>query len=227
MVSAIGTIAAAVIALFLPFVSSRKEWKRQDRFRVEDQKRVEDEWARQDKIRVADELRIKKDRTDVIHEVTSTVDRILAYRTSAIAIFSVDNVYVIGNDAIARINENTKTLFRMLELLEVRSGLTDGALYVTLSAKRLARAVIEQTTAVESRSNPDWSFKIKCLNDQEQLAAMVIKRNRKVRLYAGLTERSGKADEICEKYTSLANKIETARLADLGAPNVDITEDYY
>ena len=207
--SAIGTILAAAVALFLP------------------QRVAKREWARQDGIRVSDLERVEKAKQNVIHEVCSTVDRIVAYEKSALALFATDNVYQVGFEAIARIHENTETLLEMLELLKVRPELTDGALYVAVSSERLAKAVIAQTVAQDATTGANWNARLDALNAFEPLSSMIKVRNLKVRKFANLQNASDGAALILTKYTQLAEAIKISRTADSGAPDIRVTDEYF
>lgn len=207
--SAIGTVLAVVVALILPQYTAMKEW------------------ARQDRLRELDLARTKKATTSVIHEVCSTVDRIVAYRKSAMALFAADNVYHLGFQAMERIHENAKTLLEMLELLKGRSELTDGALYVAVSGRRLAEAVIAQTVPPDPTTGANWISRNHALALFDQLSEMVEARTIKVRRSANLKEESDSAALILAKYTNIADAITASRAADSGAPDLQATNEYY
>lgn len=207
--SAIGTIVAAAVALFLPARTIKKEWSRQDRIRNEDMKRIEN---------------AKK---SVIHEVCSTADRIIAYKKSAIALFSADNVYHVGFEAMIRIHENTKSLLEMLEILKVRTELSDGALYVAVSSIRIADAIIAQTVAPDPVYGINWITRKNALAELDSLSDMIEDRNKRVRRHAGLSETSDGANRILDKYVTLADGIKASRVADDGARNLKVTDEYY
>ncbi|MCW1432017.1 hypothetical protein [Novosphingobium sp. JCM 18896] len=205
--SAIGTVAAAFLAMWLPGRAAQKEWKRQD------------------EIREKDLARAKKEKNDVIREVTSSVARILSYRNAAIAICDADNVYGVGFLAIERINQNSRTYLEMLEILENRPELTDGAIYSAIFAKRIAQVVIEQTSV--SNNGWNWNERSNVLRAYDTVAEMTEARNRKARIDAGCKPDSSVADLIGAKYKAVAEAIAASRKADSGEPIITVTDEYY
>lgn len=125
--SAIGTIGATIVALFLPRRQAIREWARQDKIRQE-------------------EAQASKDFQAANHrEIVSAVDRVLAYREAAIAIFVSEPVYQVGVRAIKRISLNTQILADLITLLQIRPGLSDGAIYSALAAHRIATDIVAST----------------------------------------------------------------------------------
>ena len=208
--SAIGTICATLVALFLPARMAKREWVRQNSIRQED----------------ADQARQKY--TDLQQEVCSTVDRVLAYREAAIEIFDSRPVYWVGKQAIERINLNTSILIEMLEILVIRPELSDGAAYSAVAAKRIAIATKLQTEIVITSwatVDPGWSERIAALSILNDLAQMTGKRIEGVRTHFNLGESKG-AKEIRAKYVPLATAIKEAISKESGEPANSLTEGY-
>jgi hypothetical protein len=208
--SAVGTIAATLVALFLPFRMAKREW------------------ARQDKIRQADAEINQQRRADLQHEVCSAVDRVLAYRDVAIALFKSKPVYWVGIQAIKRVNLNAAILVDVLGLFETRSDLSDGAVYSAVAAKKIAEATVTETTKVLNCfgiSDPGWSERVASLANLDELSAMVKSRADGIRSHYGLGESTG-AKLIRSKYIPLAEAITASMTADSGAPPYDLTGNY-
>jgi hypothetical protein len=209
--SAIGTIAATLVALFLPTQLARREW------------------ARQDSIRQAEADRAEQYLSDTQQEVCSAVDRILAYREAAIAIFDSEPVYFVGIQAVRRINLNTSILQEMLAILENRPDLTDGALYSAVSAKRVAKVTVEETSKVITSwgtLDPCWNQRAAVLENSKELASMAKARSDGVRNHWKLNAESVEAKKIRDKYLPLAAAIKSAKATDSGPPEFDLTLDY-
>lgn len=209
--SAIGTISATLVALFLPIRMAKREW------------------ARQDSIRQAEAHRTQQKLSDTQQEVCSAVDRVLAYREAAIAIFDSKPIYFVGVQAVRRINLNTDILLEMLFILQERPDLSDGALYSAVSARRLATALVEETGQVMSSwgtLDPQWEMRKAALVDWDELASMVKARSDGVRRHWKLNAESSAAQKIRDKYLPLAEAIRTAIAADSGAPDFDLKVDY-
>lgn len=210
-VSAVSTFAATAVALFLPLGLGRREWKRQDRLRQQD---------------AAAE---RKKLVDVRHEVCSAVDRVLAYREAAIALFDSAPVYTVGIDAIAKVRLNTQILSDVLDLLKVRPELSDGAVFSAVAGRTIADAVVRATGLVVDdwgRGDPGWTERKAALEKLDQLAAIAKERNGGVRVHHKLPE-SRSAEEIRQKYLPLSAAIKEAIAADSGAPPNHVAESYY
>ena len=208
--SAVGTIGAIVVALFLPARMAKREW------------------VRQDQIRKADIDGAKRKIADSQHEVCSAVDRVLAYREAAIALFESKPVYWVGIQAIKRINLNSSILLDLLDLLEIRPELSDGTVYSAVAAKRIAAATVDQTGHVLKNfgtNDPGWSQRIAVLSELDELASIAQKRSDGVREYYGLGE-SKSAEEIRFKYLPLSEAIKAAMTADSGEPANNLTSSY-
>ena len=200
--SAIGTFLATAVALFLPLWITRREWERQDRLRQED---------------ITNE---RQKRVDVQHEVCSAVDRVLAYRDAAIALFGSAPVYTVGIEAIAKVQLNTQFLAEVLDLFKCRTELSDGAVYSAVAARKIADAVIRETSYVVYNwgvNDPGWAAREDALRKLDQLAAIAQARSDGVRNHYGLPS-SGSAMHIRQKYLPLAAAIKEAIAADSGAP---------
>ena len=208
--SAIGTIGAIAVALILPVRMAKREW------------------ARQDQIRLADQNSAKQQISGYQQEVCSVVDRILAYRNAAIAIFDSEPIYNVGIQAIKRININTKILLNMLELLQNRPSLSDGSLFAAVAAKRIAEGIAEQTGYVLRDfgiTDPGWPQRYASLLAFEELASIAKLRCDGVRQHFQLGE-SQSAAEIRAKYIPLAEAIIQAKIADSGEPTNNLHASY-
>ena len=208
--SAIGTIGAIAIALILPIKMAKREW------------------ARQDQIRLADQNSTKQLIAGYQQEVCSVVDRILADRDAAIAIFDSQPVYYVGIQAIKRININARILLNMTELLEKRPSLSDGSLFSAVAAKRIAETITEETGSVLKHFgtvDPGWPQRIAALSNLEELASITKLRSDGVREYYGLVE-SQRAAEIRAKYIPLAEAIRQCKIADSGEPDNNLHLSY-
>ena len=166
--------------------------------------------------------------TDTQHEVCSAVDRVLAYRDAAIALFNSKPVYLIGIQAIKRVNLNASILLNMLGLLETRPELSDGAIYSIVAAKKIAEATVSETSKVLNcfgTSDPGWPERVANLSALDELSAMAKRRADGVRKQYSL-DQSGSAEKIRSKYIPLAEAITAALIADSGAPAYDLTQGY-
>jgi hypothetical protein len=210
-VSAVGTLIAIVVALFLPLRQARREWARQDRLRQEDGAS-------------------KRQRlVDARHEVCSAVDRVMAYREVAIALFDSAPVYTVGIDAIRRIQLNTKILVEVLDLLKGRPELSDGAVFSAVAGLKIGAAVIGETTLVLDNwgvNDPAWPARKAALEKLHHLAAIAQERSDAVRAYHGLFK-SDSAGKIREKYLPLSVAIKGAIAAGSDAPENTVAESYY
>lgn len=208
--SAVSTFVATLVALFLPLALSRREQ------------------ARQLSLRAEDSANAMKAIRDVRHEVCSTVDQILAYRTAAIAIMKTEPVYLVGVEAITRIRDNVVILIEVLALLESRSELSDGAVYSAVAGRNVGRALFAQLDPIVEewgQRDPRWSLRVTMVKKLEALAARTRLRTAAVRsdndIGPGET-----AARITEKYGTLADAIEAAKVADSGAPSFDFGTDH-
>lgn len=210
-VSAVGTLIAIVVALFLPGRLARLEWGRQDRLRQED----------------ADSER--QTLVDVRHEVCSAVDRVLAYRQAAIALFDSAPPYTVGIDAITKIQLNTQILTEVLDILKGRPELSDGAVFSAVAGRKIANAVITEATHVVSnwgQGDPGWNARKAALEKLNHLAAIAQERSDLVRARHDLPE-SSSAIKIRQKYLPLSAAIKEAVAADTGAPANIVADSYY
>lgn len=210
-VSAVGTLIATAVALFLPLRLARREWARQDRLRQED---------------VASE---RQKLVDVQHEVCSAVDQVLAYREAAIALFDSAPVYTVGIDAITKVRLNTQILIEVLDLLKGRSELSDGAVFSAVAGRKIADAVIRETAYVIENGGlhePVWTERRAALERLNHLVAIAQERSDGVRRHYDLPA-SGSADKVRQKYLPLAAAIKAAIVADRGAPANTVAESYY
>lgn len=209
-VAAVGTIGATIAALFVPFYFTNREW------------------ARQDRIREADSEAVRARLAETHHEICSTVDRVLAYREAAIAIFDSEPVYHVGLQAVQRINLNSEILLEILELLEVRPDISDGVVYSAVAAKRIAALTVEETGNVLGSwgtKDPRWRERIAVIEEGAALAAMAKERSDAVRNHYGLGE-SKTAAAVRDKYIPLAAAIKAARAID-GEPPVNALAGTY
>lgn len=207
--SAVATVAAVGVALLLPGLMARREWKRRDQERRE-------EWTRQDQLRAAELAERKAERTAVIHEVCSAVDQILAFREAAISLAKTKPPFLEPTQSLARISANTTTLSAMLDVLKKRPELTDGATYSAVAAQRIATIVIEQTKPPYGQTMNDWINRVAALELASLEAGLVEKRVTGVRTYAEL-EPSVSAAKIRAKYEAMRAEI-VAALAEQRAP---------
>ena len=155
--SAVGTIVATLVALFLPAKMAKREWVRQDR------------------IRQADADTAQQERADTQREVCSAVDSVLAYHDVAIALFGSKPVYLVGLQAIKRVNLNSAILLDVLGLFETRSDLSDGAIYSAVAAKKIAEATVMETSKVLDSfgvSDPRWPERVANLSNLNELSTM-------------------------------------------------------
>jgi len=208
--SAIGTIAAIVVALFLPVHMAKREWARQDGIREVDAKEVQQKFI------------------DAQHEVCSAVDRVLAYREAAIAIFDSEPVYHVGIQAIKKINLNAGILLETLDLLQHRPELSDGTVYSAVAAKRIAVATVNETEKVLvswGTLSPGWPERKAALSELDELATMTKNRADGVRENLGLVS-SNTAIAIRSKYLPLAEAIKAAIVADSGEPDNNLAKCY-
>lgn len=208
-ISAIATGLAVAVALALPVLMARREWKRRDIERRE-------EWTRQDRLRAAELAERKAERTAVIREVCSAVDQILAFREAAISVASTKPPFHAPMQSLERIGANAKTLSAMLEVLKTRAELTDGATYSAVAAQRIAAVVIEQTKPPYGQTINDWIDRVTALELVSLEAGLVEKRVTGVRNYAGLAP-SASAAKIRAKYEAMCAEI-AAALAEQRAP---------
>jgi hypothetical protein len=134
---------------------------------------------------------------EAIREVCSAADQILAYHEVAIALGKGAFPYSPAQNSWRRIMENTATLRDVLHLLEKRSELTDGAIYVAVAVQRIAAPLIEIATKPDAEG--DWARRVAVLEALNPLAELVATRAAAVRRHAGL-EASTSALAIREKY---------------------------
>lgn len=208
--SAIGTISATIVALFLPMRMAKREW------------------ARQDNIRKADADAARQELAGMQHEVCSAVDRVLAYREAAIAIFDSKPVYHVGIQAIKRINLNGRILLDVLDILRQRPELSDGAVYSAVAAKEVVSAIVDETGKVLRNwgtVDPGWPERKAALLEFNELADMAQQRADGVRRHHGL-QPSKSAAEIRFKYLPLAEAIKVAIAGDSGEPPNNLAASY-
>lgn len=208
--AAIGTIGATVVALFLPRHMAAKEW------------------ARQDMLRVGQERKERNREAATHREIASAVDRILAYRDAALAIFNSEPVYLVGVRALKRININAEILCDLLGLLQARPGLSDGALYASLAAQKIADDVVATTGAVVAEwgtQDPQWELRKVLLTRHDELAVMTQMRADGVRSTFEL-QPSKSAVQVRSKYVPLAKQIVEARRANSGEPLDTLNSSY-
>jgi hypothetical protein len=210
-VSAGATVAATIVALFLPIRMARREW------------------TRQDQIRESDSAAVLRKLADAQREVCSAVDRVLSYREAAIALFDSAPVYSVGIEAIERINFNVGILLDTLDILKTRSGLSHGTVYAAVAATRIAEATLDETGKVLlswGTGSPGWAERKVTLSELETLAVMAKERTDGVRAHYGL-EPSHSAGRINSKYLPLAASIKAAIAADSGEPSANLSTSYY
>lgn len=209
-VSAVGTVCAIIVALFLPVQLAKREWARQDAIRQTDRDTAIEEIA------------------GIQHQICSAVDRVLAYREAALAIFDSEPVYWVGIQAVRRININSRILLELLKLFEVRPGLTDGTAYSAVAAKQIAEATIEQTSCVLrdfGTVDCNWPQRFAALSSFDELSSMTKLRADGVRKHFGLAE-SQNAAEIRLKYLPLAEAIKSAKATNSGEPVNNLASSY-
>lgn len=210
-VSAVATLIATGIALFLPLKLSRQEWSRQNRLRQEDAASVQ------------------RQIVDVRHEVCSAVDRVLAYREATIALFDSAPVYNVGIEAIRKILANTEILAEVLNLLKERTELSDGAIFSAVAGQKIADVIIREAGNVLNEwgvSDPRWLERKAALEKIGHLASITKERITGVRKYNNLAE-SQSAKKILEKYLPLSAAIKGAIAEDTGEPANHIADNYY
>lgn len=201
-VSAFATLAATGVALWLPARMARKEWARQDQLRLEDR-------HREDRLRAEQAGEAKNARCYVIHQGASTVDQILAYWQTALAISESKPVYHEGFAAIARIRENVLTLREILMVIRHKPDLSDGLLFTMVNADRIADAILKASAPPQNGQGHDWATWVHRLDGQRALVEMTQKRNNEVRAAFGL-QASASAEAIRIKYRNLADAIKAA-----------------
>ena len=203
--SAIATVAAVVVALVAPRRAQRDEWGEQNRRRAE-------------------EARDRANsRRDVIHEVCSAADQVVAYRNAVMAISAQNPVYPQAPIAAKRIASNLSTLEELLVVLVVRPELSDGSVFLAISAKRLAATVLDPTARSESLS---WDEVNRRLAALELDAAIVDRRSQEIRTHFGI-DASRAASAIATKYTDLAEEFRRARHLDEIPVTRPLDEDRY
>jgi hypothetical protein len=208
--SAIGSISATIVALFLPIQMARNEWSRQDR------------------IRQADAGLARKQIIDVQHEVCSAVDRILAYYEASIAIFDSQPVSLVGKEAVRRIGLNVRILLDVLTALQNRQELSDGTLYSAAAAIRIGTVIgVQNNLILQSwaTQTPNWMGGKNALLEDRTLAEMAKLRSCQVRDHYGLSE-SETAKKIREKYIPLSEKIKCEQINGGPSPENNLSDDY-
>lgn len=184
--SAGGTIGATIVALFLPLWSTKREWARQNRLRVEDA-------ASAQKLVV-----------DIHREVCSTVDQILAYNEACQRLFAPLNELDI-NQALCRIETNCEILQKILSDLRNRVLLTSGGLYIATAAQSVANAIIIaiRTRFADLTNNPgSGSTNLKyleILHNVHDIHSVTSFRLKEIRKSYNISE-STEASQITLKY---------------------------
>lgn len=202
--SAIGTVSATIVALFLPKHMADREWKRQEKRRTSESAASH-------------------------REILSAVDRVLAYREAAIALFAAEPVYRVGFDAIKKIGLNSHINADLLRLAQIRAGLSDGALYASIAALRIAddiTVMCDEVIATVGTRDPKWAVRAMKLRSHASLAAMAAQRSAGVRGTWGLAD-STSAVKIRDKYLPLSEAIVSAMAVDAGGPTFDLDSTAY
>lgn len=200
--SAGGTIAATIVALFLPLWSTKREWRRQNA------------------IREADAASQRKAVSDLHRDLCWTVDRVIAYREAAQAVFKTGLIFLPAAHALRRIGVNCSVLESVLQELKTRPQLTDGALYSASAGETIAKAVaasaaagvkgLGQTNQVDEKSPYFYFLKLGALADIDAIAAA---RMAEVRSNFGISE-SVAAKKIRDKYSALVADLRHAHETD-------------
>lgn len=230
ILSAIATVIATVVALWLPGRAAKKEWARQDRLRIADAKRDDDLRAaahqRDDDLRAAQVAQAKLDRKYVIHQGCSTVDQIVAYLHAARAMNESAPVYLEGFNGIDRIHENTLTLKEILAVMRTKPEVSDGLLFTMVNAGRLADVILGVTLPAEGGFDPNWIARVHQIDEFKPLAELTHKRNRDVREAFEL-QPSQSAVAIQSKYDALAAAIVHARESQLLVDMTAVPQNHY
>jgi len=165
-----------------------------------------------------------KARRDVIREVCSAVDQILAYHELAITLANGGFPFLESHQSFRQIHENAITLRDALAVLQVRSELTDGAIYSAIAVQRIAAPLIVQTLDPEHVGN--WPDRVARLEPLLPIAQVVRHRVDGVRKYAKLGPSSA-AKKIRDKYQPFIAEMERAQSAK-ELPNIpSILRDQY
>lgn len=203
--AALATVAAVVVALVVPRKAQKQEWAEQARRHAEE---AEDRANR---------------RRDVIHEVCSAADQVVAYRLAMIAISEQNPAYVQAPTAAKRIASNLLTLEELLSVLVVRPELSDGSVFLAIAAKRLARQIFEPTSLSASVG---WEEVKRRLAASEIDAAIVRHRSEVIRAHFNLGA-SRAASSISTKYDALAEEFRRARHTNDTPATLPLEEDRY
>jgi|GEM_PF-5475675 len=154
----------------------------------------------------------RKEIATVNHELVSAVDRILAYRLAAIAIYETEPVHQLGIDAVRRIRMHCGALLDMIRLYEQKSDLTDSATFAASSVKKIGEAVVGTAEAVIQNwglYNPGWPARKVVLDDLEEHASMVKEYTVRVRSHFELGD-GQLAEGVQLKYNNVADEIRAA-----------------
>lgn len=209
--SAIGTIAATLVALFLPFYSTRREWRRQDALRASDHKAAQQALS------------------DLHRDVCHTAERVVAYRNAARDIFSTDTSYQTTLAAMRRIGVNCEILRNVLAEMKKRPQLTDGALYCASAAEQIARIVAEGAREwVKSFGTPhrrvehSSNYMHIVLAGLDDLCISTLARIEDVKRSFCFGPSAG-AEKISKKYTDLVTALNRASDEETAPPPFDAT----
>ncbi len=210
-VAAVATIAATLVALFLPMYQARREWARQDQ---RDRKETKKE---------------KKKLKEAAHEVCSAVDRILAYREVTIALFQTAPPYPVALQAIEHITLNTQILLDVLDLLKGRPELSDGAVFSAVAGRSIADAIVKEASPVVAGwgvDNPFWQERKARLEKLDRLAGIAQERTDGVRKHYRIKP-SGTAQQIRDKYLTLSAAMAEALATNGELPPNTVGDTYY
>lgn len=218
-VSAIATLLATVVALWLPGRTAKKEWARQDRLIAADHQR-------EDRLRTEMIAQQKEDRKYVIHQGASTVDQILAYWHAALVIGESEPVYHEGFAAIRRLRENVLTLKEILMIMRVKPELSDGLIFTIVNADRIAEDILNATRPPQNGQSQDWIQWRHNIERNRSLVEMTQKRNNEVRA-AFQIQSSLSAQSIRNKYATLSQAIVHAKVTNGALDMTAVPQNHY
>jgi len=210
-VSALATIGVTLVALLLPICLTMREWRRQD------------------EIRCAEVNHKAQALAETQQEVCSAVDRVLAYRDAAIAIFECEPVSRVGIKSVKHIQINAKILSGVLEILQHRQNLSDGVVYSAVAAQQIVFVLVNQTEEVLNAfgsCDPNWKRRKSVLQDLVELSKVTRMRVDAAREYYKLKQ-SESAIIIRSKYSEICEAIKNDSDDNILKADKLLNESYY
>jgi hypothetical protein len=173
-VGAVATAVATFAALSVPFIMASIERRKQ-----------------------------QQSRKDVIHEVCSIVDRIVAYHTVGQALMKARFPYWPAIQSCEHISENVRYLRRSLEILIVRPELSDGTVIAAAAAEQVADSIVSALSGIANvQSDAEWSGRRARLDNSKLAADLASARSSRVRTDVKL-QPSSSAAAILNKYNAV------------------------